>query len=276
MIKWLVPSPVRHALRCFVRDFEWKYPSAWSLVGRARVMVGNRPSLGVAHLNNYLEEDALGPLQQDEALFLFALARVVRPKLIVEFGFNKGDSSLNFLKALPRDSVVHSYDIKDSAATIARTFERRYPNFHFHGKSQTEFARADIGGDLVDFVFLDAAHSLELNQTTWRNLEPALADNAIVAVHDTGTWSRQHLRPCHRAFILADPNKWLNNDEYQHQLDERIFINWVLATSPAFSAVHFHSTNVLRHGLTILQRGAKLPTSVADCSSAAKEATLKC
>ena len=62
---------------------------------------------GIGHLVLMREEDANGPIQRDEALFLFAIIRVVRPKNIVEFGFHGGRSAFNFLCALSNGGGIY-------------------------------------------------------------------------------------------------------------------------------------------------------------------------
>jgi hypothetical protein len=42
----------------------------------------------LAHIADFAEENALGPIQRDEALLLLAMVCVLRPKTIVEFGFS--------------------------------------------------------------------------------------------------------------------------------------------------------------------------------------------
>jgi len=191
------------------------------------------------------------------------MARATQPRTLVEFGFNRGDSALNFLRALPQTSEVFSYDISEVSQNLAQTLATQYPNFHYYHKSQTEFSPSDVAGRPVDFVFLDAAHDLPINQETWQAIEPALSDDAIIAVHDTGTWRREHFLPIHDELSRQAPDRWLNSSEFQHQLDERRFVNWIV-TSTDFVAVHFHASSVLRHGLTILQKRRLLPTTMDD------------
>ena len=73
----------------------------------------------IRHLKDY-QEDWSGPIQSDEALFLYSLVRVVRPKTIVEFGFYKGHSAVNFLKAMPYDGILYSFDCAPGAAEDAK------------------------------------------------------------------------------------------------------------------------------------------------------------
>lgn len=225
---------------------------------RKKLPPGQLP-LQLGHLKSYPEEDAMGPLQRSEALFLYALVRVIRPRLLVEFGFHDGHSAVNFLKAGGPKMFLHSYDISPKAEKIAKSVKKRYPNFQFHLKSQVDFSPADVGDRPIDVVFIDASHDLKLNQLTWNALEASLAPNAIVLIHDTGTWSRDQFRPVNKWFEETKAGYWLTPTEYVHQADERMFSNWILGLNRGFVAIHLHSLAVLRHGLTILQRGGLLP-----------------
>jgi predicted O-methyltransferase YrrM len=210
----------------------------------------------LSHLSVFGEPGDIGPIQRDEALLLYALTRVLRPRVIVEIGFLYGRSALNFLQAMPKGARLHSFDISEEAEEIARTLFAGAPNFTFHRTSQTDIEPAHVGGEPVDLVFLDAAHDLELNQRTWERLQKMLGARATIVVHDTGTWSREHMFGQHAAYAATAGTEveWLSDHEYQQQREERLFVNWILETHPDFGMVHLHTTDTLRHGLTLVQR----------------------
>ena len=108
-------------------------------------------------------------------------------------------------------------------------------------------------------MFFDAAHDLKLNQQTFELLYPSLTAEAILCIHDTGLWNKAHFLDFHSNFVRSDSGKnWINESSYAHQNEERMFVNWILDTYPSFQAVHFHSMQTLRHGLSILQQNRKL------------------
>jgi predicted O-methyltransferase YrrM len=235
------------------------------LMGEISILLGHSPRIKVSHLSAYKEDgSAIGPLQQSEALFLFALVKVTVPKTVLEFGFLHGLSAYNFLRALPEDAQLFSYDIDRHAEEIA---SRQFPNdrrFTFLQKSQSEFSHSDIGGKPVDLVFLDASHDLATNQRTFEAIQIALSEDSIVCVHDTGAWQRQFFTSAQHEFVKqAGPEYWLNESLYLHRRDERVFLNWILETYPHFQAVHLHSTRTLRHGMSILQRKGRLEIGTA-------------
>jgi predicted O-methyltransferase YrrM len=211
------------------------------------------------HLFMYREKDASGPVQRDEALFLLALVKVIRPQTVVEFGFSIGHSAFNFLQALDPESRLYSFDVADSSAEIARRYFCRWRNFRFIQKSQDSFSPSDIDGRQIDLVFIDAAHEIEINKRTFSAILPTLAPNAIICVHDTGTWLRSRMLPVQIKFAEGKPGDWINSDEFQHQKDERQFVNWIIKDYP-FHALHFHTLRCIRHGTTLLARTAPLAT----------------
>lgn len=209
----------------------------------------------LAHLVR-LGESMGGPLQRDEALLLHGLVRVVRPRTVVEIGFLQGASAFNFLAALDSDARLYSFDIDPACEAVAQRRFGHDARFAFKLRSQTALTPQDIDGRTADFVFLDAAHDLSLNQETFTRLVPLLSAQAILAVHDTGTVPRALLPPRHWAHHKSDG--WLA-DEYEVMSDERAFANWVLETYPEFSQLHLHSTRTIRCGVTLLQRSPPLP-----------------
>lgn len=220
------------------------------------------PSRGIrtGHLAYFDGDEALGPVQRDEALMLFSVIRVLCPRVVVEFGFGQGHSAFNFLQALDATAVLHSFDWSDSAETIARREFESYGNFIFHKKSQADFSSADVEGKPVDLAFIDASHDLGLNIETFKRLAPCLSPEGLVAIHDTGVWRRRHFAPMHRAFAKQKPQDWLSPELFQHQRDEREFVNWIISENSGYSVIHFHSCNTVRHGLTFVAGTRKLLT----------------
>ena len=203
-------------------------------------------------------------MHRDEALFLFGLTRILRPQTIVEFGFSKGHSALNFLVAADPECRVFSYDIDGESEEIARRCLGHMKNFRFIRKSQADFLSTDIENRKIDLCFVDASHNLELNLKTFELIRPHLAEAAIVAVHDTGVWHRRFFKDYHHAWIDSDKGKetgrWIDAERYQQAMSERLFVNALLRNHPDFSQIHLHSAHTLRNGITLLQKGALLIT----------------
>jgi predicted O-methyltransferase YrrM len=203
--------------------------------------------------NSYFNNEyTIGPLQKDEAILLYGMIKVLRPKVCVEFGFCLGHSAFSTLNAIDEDASLFSYDISDSAEEIAtKHFYGKFSNFRFFKKSQEDFEASDIGNKKIDFVFFDASHDLQMNINTFNKIKPFLSDNAFIAIHDTGLWNKKYLKPKHHVVLNYAPHKEIEGS-ISHQNEEREFSNWVLDNVKGFSALHFHTLNTLRHGLTIL------------------------
>ncbi|MDQ3741289.1 MAG: class I SAM-dependent methyltransferase [Actinomycetota bacterium] len=221
-----------------------------------------RDALDVTHLHAFPEGGArVGPVQREEALVLYALVRAVRPRTVVEFGFHDGRSAFNLVRALDPDARLYTYDIGAASARVAEQLFGHDDRVRFHLKSQAEFEPADVDGREVDFVFLDASHDLALNQETFRRVLPVLAPDALVAVHDTGTVPRALLTPGQLAEVEAAwSHQWVTPDAFEHQPGERATLNWLRDEHPEFAQVNLHTHRVVRWGLTLLQRSARLET----------------
>jgi predicted O-methyltransferase YrrM len=228
-----------------------------------------RDGLDLAHLDSFGEGPTDGAVQRDEALLLYGLVRTVRPRTVVEIGFFRGDSALNFLGALDGEARLYSFDVDPECEAIARERFGDDPRLVYRTRSQDAITAEDIDGRLAELVFLDAAHDLALNQATFGRLLPLMAPDAILAVHDTGSVPRElfDLAPGH--WMLASPELWVG-DAWEHQPDERAFVNWLLETHPEFAQIHLHSSRTVRSGLTLLQRSAPLPRPVGAQSSSVR------
>jgi predicted O-methyltransferase YrrM len=249
-------------IKPFLRELFFRSPAARHFIGMASVISGRTTPLGVAHLNAFSDSRAIGPLQQPEALLLFSIVRTVIPKTIVEFGFYHGHSAFNFLQAMASDAYLFSYDISDESQRIANTNFSSYDRFRFLHKSQRDFLPSDIDYRMIDLLFFDASHDLQLNQQTFEAVVPALSEDSIICIHDTGLWNKKYCLDIHRKFIDEQGrNHWVDDISYAHQNDERMFVNWILDRHPAFQAVHLHSMHSLRHGLSVLQRKRHLKTA---------------
>lgn len=252
LVDWAAARLLAPTRRAFYRR-----PVVRKLISAARWPTQRHEAPDISHLT-FFDEVADGPVQREEALFLYSLLRVVRPRTTVEIGFYKGRSALNVLCALDPDARLYAFDIRERSAERARELFGHDPRFTFRIRSQTELTRDDIDGREADFVFLDASHDFDLNRATFPQLLSLMAPDAILAVHDTGTIPRQFLPSDH--YWFESPIGWID-DEREVFPDERAFLNWLLSEHPEFSQVHFHSRRTKRCGITVLQRSEPLPRS---------------
>jgi hypothetical protein len=188
-------------------------------------------------LETYDEETAIGPIQREEALFLYALARVIRPQVVVEFGVAYGDSARVWLKAgVP---LVIGFDPwrTEQAEALEREWEGR---FRYVNKPM-QLADFD---EPADIVFFDAGHNVAENIQAYNRLEHI---PPLIAVHDTGTWANEHMTEEHRKFPGYD-----TPDGKIHQPGEVVFCDSMQKSG--WRRIDFHSLNTIRHGITLLQR----------------------
>ena len=186
---------------------------------------------------------------------------MLRPRVIIEFGFLRGHSALNFLYALDKNANLYSYDISEGAKSIAETVFKDFKNFHFIFKSQMDFSPEDIDNKKIDLIFYDAVWDTELNLATFERFKSSLSEDAIIILHDTNTWRKKYMNETHYRYVNTKPKDyWLNEEEFQQQKGQREFYTAFLEKNPEYCAVNIHTENAYRNGITLLQKKKFLPT----------------
>lgn len=188
-------------------------------------------------LNTYEEETAIGPIQREEALFLYALARVIRPKVVVEFGVAYGHSARVWLEAgVPLVIGFDPWRTPEAEAVAAQYGERfRYIN---QPMQLAEF------NERADLIFFDAGHELAANIQAYNRLKHL---PPFIAVHDTGIWASEYMTDKHREFSGAE----IAIGKI-HQPQEVMFCNSL--EKSGWRRMDFMSLNTIRHGITLLQK----------------------
>ena len=64
----------------------------------------------LSHLTQPSDQQAGGPIQDDEALLLFALIRVMRMRRVLEIGGLRGYSARNFIEAVGNGGKVYTVE----------------------------------------------------------------------------------------------------------------------------------------------------------------------
>ena len=203
-----------------------------------------------------LTQAVLGPIQDDEALFLFALVRTSHVERILEIGGQTGFSARNFLAALrtkPRGRVF-TVDVHPVA-----------PQSPFHTVLQMDAARltpSALGRRPLDLLLLDC-HDFNASVATVTRILDAglLVPQGFVVLHDTGLHPRRIFRRRRQA--------QLSNGLFVHQPVERQLATWLSNLHPEWQRVSIHDDKAggpgagmprlaRRHGLTIMQRRVDL------------------
>lgn len=174
----------------------------------------------------------------------------MRPSIIVEFGANNGDSSLNFLKALDDNAKLYSYDINPIVMAHDDT------RFTFYKKPHSDFIETDIGGinKRIDLALFDYSDFKEMSKG-FIKIVSYMSPNGIIIVHNTGLHYKEQVK------CSCDFEKYCGG---AHQNETRLFVNWILDNYPEWQTMQIHSYKTWRHGLTLLQKKFKLGVDLKD------------
>lgn len=197
----------------------------------------------LAHLTQPDDQRVLGPIQDDEALFLFALVKGMRLRRILEIGGLDGYSSTNFLAASAgHDGVVYTVDINP--------VPQKAPNHRVILKNALHLTPEDLDNRPVDMVFFDCHDTVQMK--VFRSLKDngIITDDTVLALHDTNL----HFAPW---------NVWgryiEEEDGYAHQPVERQMVNEFKDLGYDVFAVRttkdkHDETLPFRHGITLCQK----------------------
>ena len=196
----------------------------------------------LSHLTQDSQQNVLGPIQDDEALFLYGFIKTTLIRNVVELGCQGGYSAKNFLAAVGEKGKVLSIDIcpmhklADNHFTLLK-------NAKYITENDIPFEEIQLAFyDCHDF---DATVSFHYNMLNCKKI----TDNTTIVLHDTGL----HHKP-----VCGGEQK---NGGWAHQVVERQISN--LLVKEGWSAIHAHARNsefvdgqplAFRHGITILQK----------------------
>ena len=152
----IVTSLKETARKLYFRSKLFRHMARWLIRDR-------RSPIDFSHILSFREEQ-IGPVYRDEALFLFALTRILRPQTIVEFDLRRVIAPSIFWR--PIQIATFSATTSLSNPRIARRCLGHVKSFRFIKKSQADFLPSDIESGKIDLCFLDASHDLALNVRT--------------------------------------------------------------------------------------------------------------
>lgn len=194
----------------------------------------------LSHLTQQPEQNVIGPVQDDEALFLYALIKCMRLKNILEIGSLAGYSANNFLKAIPDDGKLYTVDIN---------YVKNIAQSHKHIQKDCKLLTDQDIDRNIDLIFFDC-HMYDEQMEAFYNLEKygIINNNTILAFHDTN----------------LHPQKFVDwsypiDDGFCHQPVERKMVNTFKKLGYSAFLVHTemssHDDNLpFRHGITIMQK----------------------
>ena len=195
----------------------------------------------LSHLTQNASQEVSGPIQDDEALLLFALIRCMRLKTVVEVGGLGGYSAKNFCVAVGSKGKVVTIDLHP-LPKVARN--------HVVLIGDAIGLRSDaFDVKRFDLVFFDC-HEYAVQLQFLRNLEAyGLVDNAtVICLHDTNTHPAKYYD-----WAYEVPEGWV------HQAVERRLVNELHELGYDAFCVHTRNdahdaTLPYRHGLTLMRK----------------------
>jgi predicted O-methyltransferase YrrM len=203
-------------------------------------------SYSLSHLTQSPDQLVGGPIQDDEALLLFAIIKTCRINKILEVGGLEGYSAKNFLAAIDGSGFVISVDTS--------FVEKLAENHITIQKNINEVDVKDIGPNSLDLVFFDA-HDYESQMSFFNrmlNLN-VITDDTLIALHDTNLHPKK-LAPWSYFIPSPEDSGWV------HQDCERMMVN-TLAYQYGYHAINFHTKMSshnealpCRHGITVCRK----------------------
>jgi hypothetical protein len=200
----------------------------------------------LSHLKQPDNQKVIGPLQDDEALLLFSIIRIMRIERVFEMGFLKGYSAINFLEAVGPTGTVYSCDIGK-----VRKLAVNHVPLEKNAKAVTA---EDLDNKPIELMFFDC-HSRDAQMTCFNNLKSAgvVTDKTILVLHDTGTHS----------YRIHNYDYEISPGEFVHQPVERGMVNEFAEMGYSPFCLHIDLAKCgpelpFRHGITFLSKFSPL------------------
>lgn len=198
------------------------------------------------HLIQNNKQDVMGPIQDDEALFLYSIIKGMRLKTVLEIGFGSGYSATNFLRAVGDDGCVITIDIGN--------FNSIQKNHIPLVKDVNLVKKEDILIDKIDMIFFDC-HIYDCQLKLYNELKNAniITDDTVLALHDTNLWIKDY----------TNENKRKIEEGVVHQSVERKLVNYFYDIGYSPFCLHtrpeIHNEEFpFRHGVTVMSKFKKL------------------
>lgn len=199
------------------------------------------------HLTQSPDQAVLGPIQDDEALFLYSIVKGSRLRRILEIGGLNGYSATNFLASMDMtDGTLYTVD-HNPVPTISA-------NHKVIIKDACQLTAADVDGEPIDLVFFDCHCISQMDMYTRFVSEGIIHDRTILALHDTNL----HYPP-YQVWGPFVPEE----GGYAHQPVEREMVNRF--KEMGYDIFSLHTTQdkhdpsfPYRHGITVCQKFQRL------------------
>jgi len=200
----------------------------------------------LSHLTQQPDQSVLGPVQDDEALVMYAMIKGMRSRRVLEIGGLGGYSATNFVRA-----IDHGDGTRGTVYTVDLNRVPQVAGNHVCiRKDAADVSAADVDNEPLDVVFFDC-HEYDAQMAMFVRLckERMITDDTVLLLHDT------NLHP-----IRTVP--WAREVEggFVHQSVERDMVNQ-FKDSFGYDCVSIRTRKAVhndflpyRHGLTICQK----------------------
>ena len=202
----------------------------------------------LAHLTQPEDQRVIGPVQDDEALFLYSIVKGSRMRRILEIGGLSGYSARNFLAAMDRSgpgAVLYTVDLNPVPVVG--------PGHRVIVKNALHLTAADVDDLPLDLIFFDCHDMFQMETFARLVHHKVINDATVLALHDTNL----HYPPLglqQGPFVVQD-----GHAGYAHQKVERDMVN--LFKAMGYDAFSLHTTPdkhdegfPFRHGVTVCKK----------------------
>lgn len=198
----------------------------------------------LTHLTQPENQNVSGPIQDDEALFLYSIIRGCRLERILEIGGLSGYSAKNFLQALSykKDGILYTCDL-NPVPVLA-------DNHKVIIKNALDLIKTDLDDKPLDLVFFDCHDMIQMDIYYKFVNNNIINNNTILALHDTNL----HYPPHQHCGLFIE-----KENGYAHQPVERNMVNifkqlgydiFGISTDQSKHSKDFP----VRHGITICKK----------------------
>jgi predicted O-methyltransferase YrrM len=198
----------------------------------------------LTHLTQPENQNVSGPIQDDEALFLYSIIRGCRLERILEIGGLSGYSAKNFLKALSfsKNGILYTCDLNPVPVLDV--------NHKVIIKNALDLTINELDNKPLDLIFFDCHDMIQMNIYQKFVNNNIINDNTILALHDTNL----HYAPYNHGGHYVEKDKG-----YAHQPVERTMVNifkslgydiFSISTDQSKHSPEFP----VRHGMTICKK----------------------
>jgi len=198
----------------------------------------------LAHLSQEEHQNVSGPIQDDEALFLYSIIRGCRLKRILEIGGLSGYSAKNFLQALSfsKDGILYTCDL-NPVPVLAE-------NHKVIIKNALDLTISDLDNQPLELVFFDCHDMVQMDIYYKLVNNNIINDNTILALHDTNL----HYPPHQHCGVYIE-----KENGFAHQPVERHMVNIFKELgydifSISTDCTKHNSDFPVRHGITVCKK----------------------